>query len=461
MQWIRRRSLCGAAWLTAALLCLVGGQSARHAALPDAQHRVACRFSVGEKSPAFSAVDTLRARMDDSAGDGQAAGEVAAWAQSSGVNAVCKETGGSVSVEALWIDGPSRLLWDWRGVGGSLPDFGSAWVCALDVSTALRLFGSTDVIGQKVEVDGVSLTVACVFELPQGWAVLGADTGKGLALCPARALDNPPSVSALDFAVVSYDGQSADTWASAWLSAAGMGSPAYTDVRAEQSQLLALAAQAPPITLALLIVCPLSAAALALVRAAAKGCSAQWADRLAPASQGWRILGVGLAGTALLLALATLAVLLPRIVLYVPPSYLPTRWSDLSFWPTLIAKQGEQSAQRLLLPALRPDMVRDHWIALSAGLSLSASPLLWLAWRAFRQAAQPDTPVLRLLWPTAVACAAPPLAQLAAQALGWSPAAPPGLAVLAVMLCVVPPLLLAHPPGELLRKYMSLKEVQA
>jgi len=453
MKWMQRRAVCGAAWLAAAMLCLAGGQSAARAALPGAENRVACRFGAGGKSPDFSVVETLRARMGDSAADGRAQGEVTAWAQASGVEAACKETGGSVSVEALWIDGPSRLIWDWRAAGGSLPDFGSARVCALDAGTALRLFGSLDVAGQRVEVGGARLTVACVFELPQGLTVWGADPGAGLVLCPVQALDDPPAVNALDFSVVSRDGQSAGEWASAWLSAAGIDSPASTDARAEQSQMLALATQAPSAALALLIACPLIAAAAALVRAAAKGCTAQWADRLAPVSRGWRTLGAGLAGAALLLALAALAAALPRIAIHVPPSYLPTRWSDLSFWPELAAGFGEQSARRAMLPALRPDMVRDHWIALSAGLSLAAAPLFWLAWRAFRQAARPDAPVSRLLWPAVAACSAALLAQLAVGALGWPPAGPPGLAALAVLLCVVPPLLLAYPPAELLRKY--------
>jgi len=434
-----------------ALFCMVGSQSAMRAALPDVSNQVACRFDGGEASPSFSMVEMLRARMGDSAADGLAEGQVAAWVQISGTQAACDETSGSVAVDALWIDGPARFIWDWRALAGSLPDFGSARVCALDTGTALRLFGSTDVIGQTVEVGGVRLTVACVFELPRGLAVLGADTGSGLALCPAQALENPPTIQGLDFAVVSFDAQPADEWASAWLSAADISSPALTDVRAEQETMLKLAMQIPPIALALLLLCPLITAAVGLLRATARRCAAHWGDRLAPASRGWRTLGVGLVGTALLLALSALALTLPRIHVTVPPSYLPTRWSDLSFWPTLITQHGQESAQRLMFGALRPDMVRNHWIALSAGLSLAAAPLLWLAWRAFRQAAQPDTPLSRLLWPALAACAAAILALSAVGMLGWPPTAPPGLIALSVSLCVIPPLLLAHPPAKLLK----------
>ena len=461
MKWIRRRSLCGAAWLTLAILCAVGGQSALRAALPGAQNQVACRFDTGKAALGFAAVDTLRARMDDSAADGRAEGEVAAWTQISGVRAACEQTGGSVSVDALWVDGPSRWIWDWRAMEGSLPDFGSARVCALDAGTALQLFGSTDVLGQAVEVGGVRLAVACVFELPRGLAALGADTGSGLVLGPVQALDDPPPVRALDFSVVSYNGETADAWASAWLSAAGIDSPAHTDARAEQEAMLTLAAQAPSIAFVLLIVCPLIAAAAALLRATAMGCAAQWGDRLAPAAWGWRTLGAGLAGASLLLALAAVALALPRIAVEVPPSYLPTRWSDLSFWPTLVTQRAQQSAQRVMLGALRPDMVRDHWMALSAGLSLTAAPLLWLAWRAFRQAAQPGASPAKLLFPAVAACAAAPAALLVAKSLGWPPAAPPGLAALAVFFSVVPPLLLAYPPAKLLRIYLIKEEMQA
>jgi len=451
MKWTRFRAIHGALWLTVALFCAVGGQSALRAALPDASNQVACRFEGGEAAPGFSVVNTLRVRMGDSAADGLAQAQVAAWAQVSGVQAMVVETGGSVLADALWIDGPARLIWDWRAMAGSLPDFGSARICALDTGTALRLFGSTDVIGQMVEVGGERLTVACVFELPQGLGVLGADTGSGLVLCPAQALANPPPIHGLDFSVLSFDAQPIDEWVSFWLSAAGISSPAYSDVRSQQETMLVLAAQVPSIMLALLILCPLMVAAVGLIRATAKRCAAQWGDRLAPASQGWRTLGAGLAGVSLLLALAALALFLPRIHIHVPPSYLPTRWSNVNFWPTLITQHGQESARRLMFGALRPDMVRNHWITLSAGLSLAAAPLLWLAWRAFGQAAQPGTPILALLWPALAACASAVLALQAAEWLGWPPSAPPALAVLAVSLSVIPPLLLAHPPAELLK----------
>jgi len=437
------------------MLCAVGGQSALRAALPNARNRAACRFDGGATaSPALSDIEILRARMSESAADGAAEGEAAGWAQRSGVKAECEGTGGSVSADSLWIDGSARLIGDWRALRGTLPDFGSARICALDAGTALRLFGSIEVTDQTVDVDGVRLTVECVFELPQGLTVLGADPGSGLVLCPAAALDSPPAMHALDFSVLSHDGRSAGEWADEWLSAAGIPSPDYTDTRAEQLKTLVLAANAPSVAFALLIACPLIAAAAALLRAAIGSSIAQWTDRLAPAVRGWKTLGAGLAGGILLSALAALAAALPQISLDVPPSYLPTRWSDLSFWPALIGRWAEQGAQRARLGALRPDMVRDQWIALSAWLSLAAAPLLWLAWRAFRQASRPGAPVIRMLWPAAAACAAAPLALMLAEAAGWPPSAPRGLAALAVLLSVVPPLLLAYPPAEQLTKHL-------
>ncbi len=447
--WFRRRAFYGAALLAAGVFCMLAGQGALQAALPNAASQVSVRFD--DEAPDFSTLVLLRKQIARSAHEGRAKGTVTAWVQIGNTQVTCEETGGSVAVDGLWVDGNSAQIWDWRVLCGALPAFDTDPLCALDASTALNVMGSMDILGQKIDVDGRALIVACVFELPQGPTVLGADTGSGLVLCPASTLPDPLAIAAMDFFVMPNDDKSPAEWTSDWLGAASMPAPAYTEAHAEQRRLLLLVAQVPTLVVLLLTVLPLLFAAGSLGKASLSKGASSLRGRTTLALPGWQRLVLGLICSAGLLALAIFAATLPHITIDVPPSYIPTRWSDLSFWSDLVEREAQTYAQRTMLSALRPDMVRNQWISLSAGLSLACTPLFCLARHMLRQVGQPGEKLWRLLWPSLFACAALWMGMWSVQLLGWPPVAPslPPLSI--VLFTALPPLLRAFPPVALLK----------
>jgi len=438
-------------WLTMAALCMAGSVSVMKAILPDADGYVACRYN-GD-GPSFEMVKTLRANMAESAEDKKADGTVTAWAQEQKARVTCKELLSSVEADVLWVDGAARQIWPWKEAGGSLPVFDTARVCAVDAKTARLLFGSTDILGQKVEISGITYEVVCVFELPGGISSWAADPGNGLILCPAAALAEPPPVQAVDFDIMPRDTKTPKEWTDAWLNDSRVPQPAWIDAISQRHRLLTLVAECGPILLALFILWDLGRAVLGLLRGTASEAKTCWSDRSLPASRGWRIWALGLAGASLLGLLAMWAASLARISLDVPPDYLPTRWSDLSFWPTLAREAAEEYAARRMTGALRPDMVYTHLCNLSAAFSLVAVPLLGLARHDLRCACAGGSPP-RMGITFFCGIASVPLALWCVQQMGFPPAAPYGMFPLTVIFIAVVQFVEGYPPAKLLTTYI-------
>lgn len=453
MRWKSRFTAWSVIWLTMAALCVAGGAGAMEAGLSATQGRVACRYD-GD-GPSLEGIKILRDSMAGSAKDGKAEGAVTAWAQVSNTELTAKELGSTLEVDALWIDGDSRQIWSWNVIRGSLPVFGTARVCALDGKSARKLFGSSDIVGQQVEIDGVSYTVACVFELPEGLTAWGADPGNGLALCPAAALAEPAPFQALDFDVIPQDAQTPKEWVEAWLNESRTPQPIWMDALWQQHRLLALAAQCAPTVLLFSILWTLGKAGLGLLRSTAREARVCWSDRSLPVERGWRIWAFGLAFAGALGVLAAWAVSLAQISLDVPPDYLPTRWSDLSFWGTLARESAQEQAARQMLGALRPDMLRARLYDLSLGFSLASIPILGLARHHLRQSASSRPSWLRITGIFLCGAISLPLALWCVRALGLPAALPKGWFPLTMVFIAVAQLAEGYPPAKLLTTYIS------
>jgi len=444
----------GLVWLALAALCMAGGISVKNAALPDTLGRVACRY--GGDGPSFEAVKTLREKMADSALDGKAEGMVTAWAQEQKAQITNAKLNASTVADVLWVDGATRLIWPWKEVQGSLPVLGNARDCAIDAQTACYLFGSTDVLGLKLEVNEVEYEIACVFELPDGLAAWTADPGYGLLLCPAAPLADPPPLQALDFTVFPRDAQQPKEWITAWLNSSAMPQPLWADALWQRQSLLSLAAACGPCLLALFILWALGKAIWRLIQATAGEATACLRNRSLPASRGFQVWVIGLVGAGLLGALVYLAASLAGFSPNIPPDYLPSRWSDLSFWPTLLSDAANGYAARRMTGALRPDMVYAHLCRLSALLSLFSVPLLGLARVRLRRLSpgQSWRKVAALLCGMAMV----PLALWSVRRMGFPPAAPTGLLPLVVLFIAVALFVEGYPPAEQLIIYLH-KEV--
>jgi hypothetical protein len=416
----------GLLWLMAAILCITAGAGLKPYALPSAQGRIQYRFA--NEAPSFSDLEAVKKQMAKTSQEGSAQGSLTAWSQTSRSEARCDQTGASLTVDVLWIDGPASGIWPWQAVCGSLPVMSSEKICALDVQSANLLFGSTNILGQKIEVDGVSLTVACVYKAVDGIGAWGTDNGRGLLLCPAQALSSPPAIQAMDFTVFPKDGQSASEWAESWLGAGGMSAPAQ--VMSEPERLLASATAFAMLVLILCIVLPLIKAALSLFHLGASRCQAVFADRQAPRRLGWRQLSLYSMAAIALLGLAWFLAALPRMTFDIPPSYLPTRWSDLTFWQTLASKLAQQNADHAMAGVLRPDLVREHLMNLSGILSLAAAVFVLFSFHALGKSAKANPSPIITAGLLLAAIAFVPLSMLAVRQLGFSPIVPRGLIVL-------------------------------
>lgn len=367
-----KRLLWGAAALAMAVTCILGAKWLLGLADTSARADVTY-YATGDK-PGFDKLDALREAIGDEPG------AVTAYAQKNNVAISTQDGIGKSQVDALWVDGFTGLALDARVLHGSLPVLDAQSDCALDADTARSLFGSTDIVGQRVIVDDVELTVCAVFELPRGtFLAWGANPGRGIALCPVAFAPKDTKIDTLAFAAPSGGEKSPEERCRAWMEKAGISPPGRKLVRAERHALYALWEQ-----MFALLAAGWTAWVLARIAALwGAGAVRQWwrlrADPLLPARAGWRVLWWGLLGCAGALGGAVAVLTLPKLALDVPPSYLPTRWSDLGFWSSLFVKTGQSAAQSAMEGALRPELVTQALLRWIPWLGAAALILLCVA----------------------------------------------------------------------------------
>ncbi len=242
-----------------------------------------------------------------------------AWSQKMGIFARNEGLNANITLDALYMEGPLYLLSGLELVSGLMPVFDTESLCALDERAALKLFGSTDIIGSLVEVENQKFTIACVFRI-KGAAFF--DTASPLIICPAQG---DTRFQALDF-------KQPQEQAQRQLNQAGIPSPDRTLDSGEAIGFLA----SLPVLLAILML-------------------------LLKLPTPWK--GPGL-------ALAALLMLTGAITLQGPPvDWLPSRWSDMGFYPGLLKSLLEKRARSAMTAALRLDGIRQGMGSLSLMLS--------------------------------------------------------------------------------------------
>ena len=428
----------GTAWLVVAVCCWVWALGAMQALA--GWNRTDLRGQILGDKPAFAKLETLREVMAADAPGSR----VTAYAQTQRSAIRTPDGTGNTLVDALWMDGYAADIGDWPLAAGTMPALGQELDCALDSATARTLFGSTDIVGRTVEVDGIELMVSAVFTLPEGASAWGGDPGRGLALCPAASLAGG-GMEAYAFTLPDIGEPPADCTAR-WLNEAGLAVPDVQEDRAQTQALWALGAQLLPFLLALWTAWALARAALRACLGAARRARVlagnPLAARRAETLAVWGMLALALG----LGALAVGVLLWPRFRATVPPAYLPTRWSDVSFWGTLWRTQGSAAAQRALDAVLRPALLaqaQTRWIWTLGGAGLAA---LALARGAVARGAPTGTLPRYALAQWLAVCAAAPLAALVGNRLGWPVGTSPALALLPALWLVSAHILRAWPP---------------
>lgn len=361
MRKYRRKALWGALALAVAVASIA--LAARLIALADTAARADITYHTadGDDKPDFDVLDGLRDAMEASG----VSGTVAAYVQTVS-DAVQTEDGiAKTQVDTLWVDGYAGLVMDAHMLAGLLPVFAGQSDCALDAATALTLFGSTDIVGQKITLNDLELTVCGVFMLPEGLPAWGASPGRGIALCPAALLEEDPGVDAFAFALPPEGEKSPKEQSEQWMRDAGISVPSQRIDKAERHALYTLWGEAFALLAALWTAWTLLRVAAQLLMTGIGRFRRAALNPLASARIGLRALLTGLSGGVAALGAAAAIVLWPPLAFHVPPSYLPTRWSDLSFWPKLLAARGEAAAQRAMEIALRPELLEQallRWV---------------------------------------------------------------------------------------------------
>ncbi len=268
----------------------------------------------GGLSVRFAEAAVTRADLERAQTESAGGGLVlqAAWTRNSEFQTLFSALGGSAKARVVGVYGdprqaaPMQLL-----CGGFLPE-DDAEGCVLDAASAWALFHSTDAVGAKLTLNGKPYAVRGVVEVYEPMMLIRDDSLNYENL--EFGADDPASAK-----------QEVETF----VTRCGAGG----DFSVVQSGLYARVA----LGFVWLPACGL------LVAAAAGLLKKAWLQR--GNKRAWPLLLA--AGTALL----TAAMLLLIKTFYWPQSFLPTRWSDFTFWRTLIESwQADWKAMSLMTP---------------------------------------------------------------------------------------------------------------
>ena len=214
-----------------------------------------------------------------------------------------------ISAETVCIaySGDALLVWPAKFIKGAAPGVIDGIGCAVSEGLAWRLWGSADVVGMTVEVDGAKSVVRGVFE--------GKDE---LALLSFRDEDTSRSWSAVELG--GNSAKVARDEVESYAAASGLGRPVFI-LTGSPVLLTGLMAALPLLILAVF--------GLVLI--------AGFVRKRFPIA--FRFIPF--------VFLLAFAALLPVLLGVVPEWMIPTRWSDFSFWGSLLSQASDNAREFL------------------------------------------------------------------------------------------------------------------
>ncbi|NLO85954.1 MAG: ABC transporter permease [Clostridiales bacterium] len=345
-----------------ALLCLLVGILCWMLALAcsDSQNHLwqsdALRYQLPRTTTqTFSQMGVLRQLTEQ---DSQA--QVTAFAQALSQRVSLADSSASMQTDVLYIDGDATLCWDLPILRGETIRSQTGG-CVLDSKIAMQLFGSIDIVGISVIVGERQLQVSGVLALPNHLAAFGADTGHGMMLIPVRYAPQGTTIDGLVFMQDGISNAELQENARKWLTMAGMDSSgSFSDSSANES-MMEWFAVLPVYLFLFFMLLDLFAKFRLQARVGFEKTHTNYSL--------WRIDGGSFFEAVIkpflpcigLIALFTAVLLLPRPAFRPPPSLLPTRWSDFSFWSKLLTALGNSYAQTRLEGLLLPDLWRSSY----------------------------------------------------------------------------------------------------
>ena len=238
----------------------------------------------------------------------------------------------TADVDCISFSGDAALVWPAAYISGASPGVVDDHGCSVSEALAWRLWGSSDVVGMSVDVDGAARIVRGVFK-----------NANEMALISYRDENTSQSWTAVELSGGPADCARGD--AESFALASGLGKPDAILMRGPSSVAGFLAA-AP-----LLILCVYGLALLI------SGVGKRFPAMRAP---------------FLFMILIALAALAPPILDLLPSWSVPTRWSDFSFWVSLLDQASSglreffRAAPGLRDVELRMLLVSQASIALAA-----------------------------------------------------------------------------------------------
>ena len=363
-------------------------------------------------------------------------GSVTGWGQSLSEEIKAEATADATRVDVLWLDGGAPLLWDLPLVMGQFPGQTDTIGCAIDRETALKLFGTLDIIGKEVRIAGESMTIRGIFTLPEGVSAIPSDPGRGLAFCPAALAKESVRITALEFIAQNSSGMTAKEQVEDWMNAAGLNAGGSLDDHRDTQKLLALFTALPGYLLMAMALMELYAAFAALTKAARSKWAALKNGRLVHGRQLGRVAAAWCALTFVLAAASVCVAGLPAYGNPIPASLLPTRWSDFGFLTEKAEQILQQQVQERLFPALRPDLMERGLVTAGILLSLASLLLIWLSRRALKRGYE-QVGIAPASACVGVLIMAAPLSLWLVERVGWIPELLPGMAHLPVVFYAV------------------------
>jgi len=238
----------------------------------------------------------------------------------------------SADADCIAYSGDASLVWPGEYITGSAPGVTDGSSCVLSESLAVRIFGSTDVTGMKVEVDGETRIIRGVIK-----------GNSDLALISFRDDDTSRSWTAAELSGGPENASRSDAESFAILS--GLGKP---DAILTGGYMLAAG------FLAVLPLLILTICVLALM--------VRFLRNAFPSAH----------GTVFFICFIALACTVPLIVSALPAWLIPTSWSDFSFWSSLLGSAADGLQEFInAAPRLR-DAVLKTLLLTQAGIAFFA-----------------------------------------------------------------------------------------
>lgn len=295
-----------------------------------------------ESAPDFSQYDAWQEELQENPNTQLMA--TAAWSHG-GVENLSTEVR-SAMVDIYYAKGNTSLILPVRMISGHLP-IDDEYSIALDDNSAYALTGATNIVGTRVVVGEKEYTVCGVFRAPRGMFSWGNDTGRGMAfLTPGPERKIATVGLLLDRSPEEMVKRTQDT-------AGFMGSAGYTEDRNMLALFIRQFGLLPLWIWAFAAMVPLLQGMFRYVRR-----GPMFDPLVSTAPQRFLDLFLRIALTALSAAICFGLVRLADFSPEIPAAWLPTRWSDFSHWPGLVAKLGQTWATARQLPVLRPELMR-------------------------------------------------------------------------------------------------------